>query len=62
VYADDVNINTIKKNRDALLEDSMEAGLRVNTGKTKYNYMVTSRHQDARQNHNLPIDNKVSQM
>jgi histidinol-phosphate/aromatic aminotransferase/cobyric acid decarboxylase-like protein len=44
------NINTIKKNKEALIEASREVGLEVNREKTKY--VVMSHHQDAGQNHN----------
>jgi len=45
------NINTIKKNKQALLEDSREVGLEIYTEKTEY--MVTFHHQNAGQNHNF---------
>jgi hypothetical protein len=45
------NITTIKKNKQALLEDSREVGLEIYTEKTEY--MVTFHHQNAGQNHNF---------
>jgi hypothetical protein len=58
VYADDANlladnIDTIKKNMETLIDASKEVGLEVNTEKTKY--MLLSRHQNARQNHDIKI-------
>jgi hypothetical protein len=50
------SVNTIKKITEALLQASREHGLEVNTEETKY--MVMSHHQNAGQNHNLPIANK----
>jgi hypothetical protein len=51
------NIYTIKKITEALLEASREVGLEANTEKTKY--MTMSHHQNAGQNRNLLITNKV---
>jgi hypothetical protein len=60
-YADDVNllgdnIDTIKKNTQTLIDASMDVGLEVNTEKTKY--MLLSRHQNARQNHDIKTGNR----
>jgi hypothetical protein len=49
------NINTTKKNT-AQLQAGREGGPEVNTEKTKY--MVVSRHQNVRHNHNLLTANK----
>jgi hypothetical protein len=62
VYADYVNIlgrsiHTISKNTEALLIASKEIGLEVNAEKTKY--MVMTRDQNAGQNGNIQISNKL---
>jgi hypothetical protein len=61
-YADDVNIvgeniDTIKKNTNALLDASTEFGLEVNPDKAKY--MLVSRCQKAGQKQSLRIGNRT---
>jgi hypothetical protein len=62
VCADDVdllgdNINTIKKSKQTLIDASKEVGLEVNAEKTKY--MFLSRHQNAGQNQDIKIGNRL---
>jgi hypothetical protein len=61
VYADDVNllgdnIDTTKKKTRTLIDANKKVGLEVNIEKTKY--MLLSRHQNARQNHDRNIGNR----
>jgi hypothetical protein len=50
------NINSTKKNKEALTNTCKEVGLEVNTEKTKYTLM--SRHKNAGQNHNIKIGDR----
>jgi hypothetical protein len=61
VYADDVNllgdnIDTIKKCTGTLIDASKEVCLEVNAEET--NYMLLSRYQNARKNHDIKIANR----
>jgi hypothetical protein len=60
-YADDVNllgdnIDTTNKNKETLIDASMEVGLEVNIEKTKY--MLVSRDQNAGQNQDIKTGNR----
>jgi hypothetical protein len=62
VYADDIillddNIDTMKKKTETLFGASKEVGLDVNTDKSKY--MLLSRPQNAGQNIDIKIANKI---
>jgi hypothetical protein len=65
VYADDDanllgdNIDTIKKNTEALIDASKEVGLEVNAENTKY--MLLSLHQNAGQNQDIKTANSCSE-
>jgi hypothetical protein len=50
------NINTIKRNKEALLKASRDDGLEINTEKTKY--VVVSHHQNVGPEKNLLTVNK----
>jgi hypothetical protein len=60
--ADDVNllgdnIDTIEKNTEALIDASKEVVLEINVEKTKYVFL--SRHQNAGQNRNIKVANRL---
>jgi hypothetical protein len=62
IYADDVNllddsVNTVKENKETLLEASRDIGLEINAEKTKY--MILSRHPNTGQNRNIRIANEL---
>jgi hypothetical protein len=61
-YAEDRNllrdiIDTIKKNTETLIDASKKVGLEINVEKTKY--MLLSRHQNAGENRDIRIANKI---
>jgi hypothetical protein len=61
VYAEDVdllgkNMNTIKKNTEAILDTSKDMGLEVSAEQTKY--MLMFHHQNEGKNHNINMANK----
>jgi hypothetical protein len=53
------NVDTIKEKTGTLIGVSMEVGLEVNAEKTKYEYMLMSRYQNAGQNHNIKVANRA---
>jgi hypothetical protein len=61
VHADYVNLmgcnmNSRKKNTEALIDASKEVRLEVNTGKT--NYILVSHHQNSSENHSIKTANR----
>jgi hypothetical protein len=62
VCTDDVNLlgdnmNSMKKNTEALIAASREVDVEVNTQKTKH--MLMSHHENAGQKHNIKIANRA---
>jgi len=56
ILGENVNITKKKTQKISLLEVNRETSLKVNIERTKYMFM--SRHQNARQGHNLLIGDK----
>jgi hypothetical protein len=54
------NINTIKKNTEALIDARKEVILEVKAEKSKY--MLMSHHRNAMTNHNVTIANRFMEM
>jgi hypothetical protein len=50
------NVDTIKKNTEALIGTSKEVGLEVNAERTKY--VLLSRHRNSEQNHDTETANR----
>jgi hypothetical protein len=64
-YSDDVNllednIDSIKKNRETIIDASKEFGLEIDVEKTKYKLLC--RHQNAGQNDDIKITNRYLEM
>jgi hypothetical protein len=64
VHSNDINllgdnINTIMKNKEAVIDTIEEVGLEVNTKKIKC--LLMSHHQNTAQNHNIKIANRSFQ-
>jgi hypothetical protein len=62
-YADYVNLlgnntDTIKKNKETLIDANKQVALEINVEKTKY--MLLSCHQNVSQNRNIKISNRSS--
>jgi hypothetical protein len=60
VYADDMNLlgyntDTIKKNKETVIDASKEVGLEINA--KEVNYILLSRLQNTRQNHSIKLAN-----
>jgi hypothetical protein len=51
------NIDTIKRNKETLIDASKAGGLEVAPEKTKY--VLMSRHQNSGRNHNINIANRA---
>jgi hypothetical protein len=56
VYADDVCLDTIKRNTETLINDSKEVGIEINLEKTEY--MFLSHQQNVDQNRNIKTVNR----